>query len=192
MAKHKKDNIEDRDFLSVSECARTFSVDRKSILNWIHKGMLKAYTTAGGRFRVLKSEVERLKTSTGLKDKVKKVMIIDDEEIVINTFTNYFERLYPNIVEVHSSQSGIQGVITIGNLNPDLLLLDIKMPEMDGFKVVEELKNSKPDLKILMVSAFLGEENLKRMKEVGVTEYLEKPVDIWMFKEKIDKLLMMI
>ncbi len=191
--KYKKTGrTEERDFLSVTECAQSFAVDRKSILNWIHKGMLKAYTTAGGRFRIMKSEVENLKKLTGLKDKVKRILVLDDEKMVLDTMTQYLEQLYHERVKIFCNQSAIQGIIQMGDIRPDLLILDIRIPDMDGFKVIEELKKTKQEIKVLIISGFLDEANMTKLKNIGVSDYIEKPLDIWSLKAKVDNLLMMI
>ena len=105
----------------------------------------------------------------------KTILIIDDEEdfgmllkLNINKTTNY-EALVAN--------SGEAGLGLLQKHTPDLVLLDIMMPGIDGIETLKRIKAIAPDLPVAMVTAVYREEEAKRCFEAGAYEYITKPVD---------------
>ncbi len=106
--------------------------------------------------------------------KKKKVLLIDDEKnlsallkINIEATTDY---------EVIVATSGREGIELIKTDRPDLVLLDIVMPEMDGFEVLKLIKAIDPQLPVAMVTAVLDENEAKRAFKAGAYEYISKPI----------------
>jgi len=91
-------------------------------------------------------------------------------------------------LDVEIAYDGIEAMEKINTLRPDLVLLDIMMPKMDGFEVLEKLKDS-PDtagIPVIMLTARKSKQDMDRAKELGAVEYITKP-----FKavEVVDKVL---
>ncbi len=110
----------------------------------------------------------------------KKILLIDDEEdtctvlkLNIETTTEY---------EALAATSGEAGLKLVKTRKPDLVLLDIMMPGMDGIETLERIKATTPDLPVAMVTAVYKEEEAKRCFEAGVYEYITKPVDFEQLK----------
>ena len=104
----------------------------------------------------------------------KKILLIDDEKdlsalvkINIEATTGY---------EVLMATSGREGIELIKTERPDLVLLDIVMPEMDGFEVLKLIKAIAPQLPVAMVTAVLDEKEAKRAFKAGAYEYISKPI----------------
>lgn len=76
-------------------------------------------------------------------------------------------------------EDGVNGVETALEWEPDLILLDIKLPKMNGFLVCETLRDNEKtvDTKIIIVSAKAEEEDIQRGFELGANEYLTKPIN---------------
>ena len=105
----------------------------------------------------------------------KKILLIDDEEdccmmlkLNIETTTEY---------EALVATSGEAGLEHIKRHNPDLVLLDILMPGMDGIETLKRIKATTPDLPVAMVTAVHKEEEAKKCFDLGAYEYITKPVD---------------
>lgn len=105
----------------------------------------------------------------------KKILIIDDEEdfgmllkLNINKTTNYDALVATN---------GEAGIELVKKHAPDLVLLDIMMPGIDGIETLKRIKAIAPDLPVAMVTAVYREEEAKRCFEAGAYEYITKPVD---------------
>ena len=106
----------------------------------------------------------------------KKILIIDDEQDLVD-FVKI--RLETNGYQVVSAYNGEEGIVTCVRENPDLVLLDILIPKIDGFKVCQALKKapSTAGIPIIMLTAKDRTEDIKSAKEVGADGYIIKPFD---------------
>ena len=105
----------------------------------------------------------------------KKILIIDDEE-------DFGTLLKLNIdkdaeYEALVATSGEAGLELIQRRKPDLVLLDITMPGIDGLETLKRIKAIAPDLPVAMITALSMAEEAKRCFEAGAYEYITKPVD---------------
>ena len=106
----------------------------------------------------------------------KKILIIDDEQDLVD-FVKI--RLETNGYQVVSAYNGEEGIVTCVRENPDLVLLDILIPKIDGFKVCQALKKdpSTAGIPIIMLTAKDRTEDIKSAKEAGADGYIIKPFD---------------
>lgn len=172
--------------LSVGQVADICRVSKKTVLNWIYDGGLKAFTTYGGHYRVWPANIKKFLDSTGMDipfdfvdDRTTNVLIIDDDPDYAQMLKSAVTAELPN-VEVHSTDDGYEGLVMIGEIRPQLVILDIRMPRVDGMQVLELLKNRKTDhdMKILVVSAYLDEKTRKQLKSTVANYALDKLTDI--------------
>jgi CheY-like chemotaxis protein len=93
--------------------------------------------------------------------------------------------------EVLATQSGKELLGAVADDPPDLILLDLMMPGMDGFEVVRRLKadDKTRDIPIVMVTALDDVGSSLRLRAAGVADMLPKPVDRWQLKKILDQLL---
>ncbi len=105
----------------------------------------------------------------------KKILIIDDEGDfgMLLKWNITKETEYEALV----ATSGETGLELIERCKPDLVLLDIMMPGIDGLETLKRIKATDPDLPVAMVTAVYKEEEAKRCFEAGAYEYVTKPVD---------------
>ena len=82
---------------------------------------------------------------------MKKILLVDDEESI---HLLYREELEDGGYEVHSAMTGDQALSMLGALKPDLVILDINMPGMNGIDVLRKIKESTPDLPVILSSAY--------------------------------------
>lgn len=83
------------------------------------------------------------------------------------------------------TQSGEEALKTIKMEKPDLVLLDILMPNMDGLATLKQIKKLDPDIAVVMVTSVYDNEEGKRCFEAGASEYVTKPVDFEHLKQVI-------
>ena len=108
--------------------------------------------------------------------KVPNILIVDDEETNIKLIKTMLRRDKYNIFECHSGKEALD---TVYSTKPDLILLDILMPEVDGFEVCRRLKKDDRTkiIPVIMVTALKERENRKIAMNLGANDFLNKPID---------------
>lgn len=108
-------------------------------------------------------------------DKKKSVLVVDDEP---NSFDVIEAHLYREGYDLNYVSSGLQALDCLDSISPDVILLDVMMPQMDGIEVCRTIK-SDPNWKhvpILMVTALTSKEDLARALDAGADDFLPKPL----------------
>lgn len=117
-----------------------------------------------------------------------KLLIIDDEVQLIQMLQI---RLEANDYEIVTANDGVDGVEKVKRENPDLIILDIMMPKMDGYEVCKILKNDPQYSKIpiIFLSARAQEDNMKIGEEKSADAFVKKPFETADLLSKIKELL---
>jgi len=107
----------------------------------------------------------------------KNILIIDDSNTNLVLLGSIFKRYN---YKVFSALSAKQGLKKIEDQCPDLIYLDLVMPEVDGFEFLKILRRNKQwkDIPVVIISAVSDEEVIARSKQLGARNYLTKPIDI--------------
>jgi len=107
-----------------------------------------------------------------MKEK-KKVLIVEDEELIQKFFVEILEYKY----EVHVANNGDEGLKIAGEIVPDMILLDIMMPQMDGFEVCTILRKEKKFDKsiIIMVTGLSDRDSKMKALKMGADDIIAKP-----------------
>ena len=103
-----------------------------------------------------------------------KILIIDDEKEICESMKMILD--YEGY-EANFSTSAIQGLKTLEENPPGCLLLDIQMPEMNGFEVLKRVKESSPSISVIIISAHGSVENAIKATRLGAFDFIEKPID---------------
>ena len=121
----------------------------------------------------------------------KKIYIVEDNEKNLELFIAALGTI-PNI-EIFTSITGKEGLRLIQSKNPDVIILDIQLPDINGTDICRELRKLKKFNKtpIIAVSSFAMKGDKERILEAGFTYYISKPLKITDFREKIQKLIQM-
>jgi DNA-binding response OmpR family regulator len=112
-----------------------------------------------------------------------KVLIADDEVEFASTIVS---RLNLRNFTASMATSGKQALEAIKKAPPDVLLLDLKMPDLDGLEVLAALKKTTPDLAVIILTGHGSLEAGEMGKELGACDYVMKPVDLGVLIEKIE------
>ncbi|MBL7070738.1 MAG: response regulator [Candidatus Omnitrophica bacterium] len=123
--------------------------------------------------------------------RLRKVLIIDDEKEFCEVVRMYLEMTLKSNFQVSIAYDGKEGVKLAKAIRPDLILLDIVMPIMDGFKVLEQLKRDPATMSIpvVMLSAKVDAEAKLRALQLYNDEYITKPVAMLALKAKVEEIL---
>jgi len=106
---------------------------------------------------------------------MEKILVIDDSSTNIVLLDALLQR---EGYEVITSLGAIEGLKHVENLKPDLILLDLLMPEVNGFDFMKSFNQMNKDIPVIIVSAVGTSENKKISKELGAANFINKPVDI--------------
>ena len=106
-----------------------------------------------------------------------KLLIVDDEEDVREFTANFFRR---RKIEVATAASGEEALAQLQKNKTDLVLLDIKMPGIDGIETLKRLRDIDSTIKVIMVTGRKPEEegSFDKCKTLGVVDYLHKPIEL--------------
>src|SRR2546428_13071556 len=107
------------------------------------------------------------------------ILVVDDER---NIRTLCARVLAGDQIEVHGVGTGKEGLQTADDVSPDLVLLDLRLPDMDGIDVLRALKGRHPETAVIIITGFGQIQSAVEAMKAGATDYLEKPF------EHLDKL----
>ena len=102
----------------------------------------------------------------------KKILVIDDEPIITMSCQ---KALQSEGFEVHTCSSGLEGVEMFNKDDYDLVIVDNKMPGIDGFEVLDKVKAKRPLQKVIVISGYNTPEQFQKAQYHGASFYLEKP-----------------
>lgn len=117
------------------------------------------------------------------------LLLVDDEPDAIELFRQKFRKeLRRGDYDIRFAPSGAEALQVLdenGALHPLVLLSDINMPGMTGLELLAEVKTRWPDLEVIMVTAYGDEDNRRRAREAGASDFVTKPVDFQELKQKL-------
>jgi len=115
-------------------------------------------------------------------------MVVDDSITVRKVTSRLLER---NGMEVVTAKDGVEAIAKLQDITPDIMLLDIEMPRMDGFEVATLVRHDPrlEKLPIVMITSRTGEKHRERALGIGVNVYLGKPYQESQLLEVIDQLV---
>ena len=118
-----------------------------------------------------------------------RILLIDDEESLCEVLKRGLERT--GNYEVGFATDGKTGLLMARKGNPDLILLDVRMPKMSGIEVLRELKSNYPlsEIPVIMLSGLLDESTKKECNYQYSEEFVEKPVTIATLRDRIETVL---
>jgi excisionase family DNA binding protein len=182
---------------TVFTAAKHCNVSSKTIINWVDQGHIKAYRTPGGHRRISRKDLESFMKKQGMpipaavvEGHRKKILVVDDDPIVLESIVQSLEE-GEHDYEVISAADGFEAGLQVKHFKPHLLILDIMMPDIEGYDVCRKIKCApeSKDTKIIILSAYLDEEKFARMKEYGADACFSKPLPLAQLKQEVARQL---
>lgn len=171
--------------LTTGDVAAYCHVAYRSVQHWVECGKLQAYTTPGGHYRIQVDDFlaflrkYKMPVPKELKNEKKetKILIVDDEKYIVDSIQRIIAMDEVGSYAVDVAYDGFVAGEKFITGEPDLMLLDIRMPGIDGYEVVRRIrkKGKSQKTKIIAMSAFFKEEGKKTILSLGVDACLDKP-----------------
>jgi excisionase family DNA binding protein len=185
--------------LTLYQASLYCGVSPHTVSDWIDEGELSALRVAGVHRRIRREDLEEFLKRRGMpmasevvEGVPKKILVVEDDPLIIETIVRSLEE-EPYDYEIVSAADGIEAGSEVGRFSPDLLILDIMMPNIDGHEVCRKVKQdpSTSHMKVMVLSAYMNEENYERMKDAGADVCFSKPLPLEMLKKEVARLLEM-
>jgi excisionase family DNA binding protein len=179
-------------FLTTGEIASALQVTIPTVKRWIRDGHLAAFRTAGGHYRVTDEEMARFRAvhhvPSATEDELR-ILIVDDDASLRGTVAQALS-LEPRF-RVEVAGDGYEGLIKVGTFRPHLLVLDVRMPGLDGCQVCRKVKEDRVTsrTRILAITGFAGGGARERLLAAGADGFLQKPLQVDALYAEVARLL---
>jgi two-component system cell cycle sensor histidine kinase/response regulator CckA len=119
-------------------------------------------------------------------DEKKAVLFVDDEKMVLKAGSLMLQKLGYRVLTASKGQEAIE---ILRKNNVAFVILDMVMPDMNGYEIYHRLKKIQPKVKILLASGYVGDQTEKRLIRIGFDAFIMKPFDSKQLSEKIENIL---
>jgi len=185
-------------FCTTREAAELLGVSLRTTQMWVESGLLEAWKTDGGHRRIMRSSVEKLlsrQNTPGLPSPLMpserlKILVVEDDNALLKLYKLRISGWdFP--VDLSMAANGYEGLMRIGRESPDLLILDLRMPGMDGFQMLQALAVSplREGMEIVVVTGLGPDEIADRGGLPRGVTLLPKPVPFAQLRELAEGLL---
>jgi excisionase family DNA binding protein len=189
--------MKDKSVFTTFEAAKLCHVSPLSIINWVNAGRLPAFRTPGGHRRIRKEDLLRFMRDNAIPipDELKegsgrhRVLVVDDEASIREVLAQYLSSRQ-NPYEVMTAAEGFEAGRLVATFRPDVVLLDLRMPGLDGFQVCRTIK-ADPETSATIVLAMTGyytPETEAQILDCGALRCFAKPVEPSTLAAAIDAL----
>ena len=175
-----------RDYLSPNDVAKLLKVSPITVRQWATRGLIEASLTAGGHRRFTLEAVRRFASERGIVlpreagGPVQRVLVVDDDR-QLNRFlvelVNAWSRRMNAEIRVESAYDGFEAGAKVHTFDPDVVLLDLMMPGMDGFEVCRRLKGDTNTchMRVVAMTGYYTPERVQKILATGADRFLRKP-----------------
>jgi len=182
--------------LSTFAIAEMLHVDPGSVANWIDQRLLKAHRTPGGHRRVVVDDLvkflreHKMPVPSELGMTPVRILVVDDKESLAKMIGKAIRSQYPDY-EVVEANDGFQAGTLIATLRPDVVILDLRMPGMDGYEVCRMIKaqDATKHAEVIAMTGFPSPESEERILGCGARVCLAKPFELADLMQEVEKSL---
>ena len=163
------------------EVSRLLHVNPRSVINWIEQSLLPSYRTPGGHRRIRHDDLlaflrkHQIPTPASLVEGKFGVLIVDDDPEIVDLVRTFLDR--QGNYEISTASDGITALIEVGRVKPDLLILDIMIPGVDGVEVCRRLKADSSNKTVIIAVSGISDSE-KRVLQAGADAFMLKPIDL--------------
>ena len=179
------------EFLTPAEVAQLLGVAPVTVRAWASKGLCADRITPGGHRRFARHEVERFARERGIPfahgpaSTVPRTLVVDDDPHIQRLLCEF---LAERGVETAIAGDGFEAGFQVATFHPNLVLLDVKMPGMDGLEVCRRIKADPATraTRVVFLSGYLSAEGREAMRVAGADLCIEKPLDMALLATQLE------
>ncbi|HWE31509.1 MAG TPA: response regulator, partial [Polyangia bacterium] len=186
-------NLHAEQLLTSHEVGALLQVNPSSVKKWVNEGRITAFRTPGGHRRIRVADlvdflrrhampIPRPLAGAGKR----RVLVVDDDLMHLRALERRLKP-YRARVEVELTQNGIDALVMVGSFKPDVIVLDVYMPELDGIEVCRRLK-LKPDTRhigVIVNTAHLTKSVEENALTAGALTCVSKPMELKVLLEHL-------
>ena len=182
------------DYFTTHQAASLLHSSVRTIQLWADSGRLKCWVSPGGHRRIEKESVMNLLNSGEMTAKTvgdmttKNILIVEDDEDLVLLYRMQFKQ-WQLPVEVRYAPNGFVGLVEIGKLEPDLLITDLLMPDINGIEMLKSLTGAGLHIPTIAITGASTQEIQQLQDDDEDLLILSKPVDFSMLRRLISTML---
>ena len=158
-------------------------------------GQLKGFRVPGSRFRRIPREHlfafmrENGIPTDALESGKRKILVVDDDVELVELITDVLDR--DGRFEVRSANNGFDAGMMVKDYKPDLIVLDVMLPDINGKEVCQRVRNDKTmdSVQIICISGMVEDDKVDGLRQAGANDFMRKPFEVDRLIERICQLL---
>jgi excisionase family DNA binding protein len=180
---------------TTGEAAKICKVSQQTIIRCFDSGQLKGFRVPGSRFRrIPREQLYSFMRDNGIPTDAldsgkRKLLIVDDDQDLVDLLVDHFAR--DGRFDIRSVNNGFGAGMLIKEFRPDLVILDIMLPDINGLEVCQLVRNDKAmdDVRIICISGMVEDEKIQRLRDAGANDFMKKPFDVDILTNRVCQLL---
>jgi CheY-like chemotaxis protein len=163
------------------------------VKKWIGQAKLHAVRTPGRHFRIPVEEFQRFRAAYHFPvepEHAPRILVVDDSPLVVDLVMDTLRELRPG-AKLEGAFNGYEGLLKVGTFCPDLLVLDLRMPGLDGLEVCRRIKANPATrtTQILVITAFAEKGTAEEARRAGADGFLGKPLRLEDLRAQVERLI---
>lgn len=115
-----------------------------------------------------------------------KILVVDDQ---LGVRRLLFEAFREDQHEVEMAANGAEAIQLLKRFGPDLILMDMKMPGINGIETLRQIRATDQHVGVIMMTAYGDAQNMEQAKELGILYYMGKPFDLFVLRDRVREIL---
>lgn len=186
--------VNQKPILTTFDIAKLLSVDITTVMMWVDQGKIPAYKTPGGHRRVFKKDFMdfvkkfNIPFQNASEERKPTILIVDDDSQIIRVLTRFLKKISSSF-QIETAMDGFEAGQKCELVNPDIVLLDLNLPGIDGYKICKNIRMNPThkNMVVLAISGFDSTEKRNKIREAGADGFFSKPFDFELLKQTILK-----
>ena len=180
---------------TTGEAAKICKVSQQTVIRCFDSGQLKGFRVPGSRFRRIPREHlfafmrENGIPTDALESGKRKILVVDDDVELVELITDVLDR--DGRFEVRSVNNGFDAGMMVKDYKPDLIVLDVMLPDINGKEVCQRVRSDKSmdRVQIICISGMVEDDKIDGLRQAGANDFMRKPFEVDRLIERICQLL---